>query len=72
MSCAPDWENPDNLHYTIFLFVLGFVFPMSVILFTSIRVTLTLKNNSSRANNAGVVTHAKRKEDRVRLNWKIS
>ena len=66
MSCAPDWESPDNLNYTIFLFVLGFIVPMLVILVTSIRVTLTLKNNSSRANNAGVVTHAKRKEDRVR------
>ena len=65
MSCAPDWESPDNLDYTIFLFVLGFIVPMVVILVTSIRVTLTLKNNSSKAHNAGVVSHAKRKEDKV-------
>ena len=65
MSCAPDWESPDNLDYTIFLFVLGFIIPMLVILVTSVRVTLTLRNNSSRAHNAGVVTQAKRKEDKV-------
>ena len=67
MSCAPDWESPDNLDYTIFLFVLGFILPMSVILVTSVRVRLTLKNNSSRADNLGVVSHAKRKEDKVRI-----
>ena len=67
MSCAPDWESPDNLDYTIFLFVLGFILPMSVILVTSVRVRLTLKNNSSRADNLGVVSHAKRKEDKVSI-----
>ena len=66
MSCAPEWESRENLDYTVFLFVLGFIAPMLVILVTSVRVTLTLKNNSSKAHNAGVVTHAKRKEDKVK------
>ena len=58
MSCAPDWESPDNLDYTIFLFVLGFIVPMVVILVTSIRVTLTLKNNSSKAHGKQRNSHS--------------
>ena len=66
MSCAPDWESRDSLGYTCYLFCIGFVLPMSVILVTSVRVTRTMKTNSCRAHDAGVLSQAKKKEDKVR------
>ena len=51
--------------YTCYLFLLGFVIPMLVILVTSLRVKSTMMEHSKRADKAGVVNKARKKEDKV-------
>ena len=47
MSCAPSWSRPDDAPYNIFLFSLGFVFPLSIIIVSSLSVIININNNIS-------------------------
>ena len=46
MGCAPTWKDPKDFNYNIFLFVVGFFFPLSIIIFTSINVLVIVHSVS--------------------------
>jgi hypothetical protein len=46
-SCAPDWESRDHTVYTIYWFLAGFLFPLSVILYTSGKTLFHLRHVST-------------------------
>ena len=44
--CAPDWESNNHVVYTIYWLCAGFLFPLVVILYSSIATILHLKDVS--------------------------
>ena len=46
-SCAPDWRRAEDIGYNIFLFTLGFFFPLAVIVITSTLVIVHLDRVSN-------------------------
>jgi hypothetical protein len=46
-SCGPDWTNPENFSYSIYLLVSAFVVPVIIIVSSSIILIVILYGVSS-------------------------
>ena len=46
MTCAPDWESNKHIYFTIYWLFTGFLIPLTVIIYTSYKTVLRLKEVS--------------------------
>ena len=46
MTCAPDWESNKHIYFTIYWLCTGFLIPLTVIIYTSYKTVLHLKEVS--------------------------
>ena len=46
LTCAPDWESNKHIYFTIYWLCTGFLIPLTVILYTSYKTVLHLKEVS--------------------------
>ena len=46
MTCAPDWESNKHIYFTIYWLFAGFFIPLTVIIYTSYKTVLRLKEVS--------------------------
>lgn len=52
-SCSPHWESKEHFYYILWMFALGFFFPLAIIVISSIltiRDLLRVRSNNSKSN----------------------
>ena len=64
MSCAPAWEEPPDFGYNITLFVLGFFFPLAIIITTGVKILFLIRKHLS-AMSSQLGESAKKKEEKL-------
>ena len=42
LSCAPDWESNRHFWYTVWWYIVGFLAPLAVIIWTSVKTIKTI------------------------------
>ena len=47
LSCGPNWPDPSNFSYGLFMFVFGFFIPVSIIVPSNIAVMTTMRRVSN-------------------------
>ena len=64
MSCAPAWEEPPDFGYNITLFVLGFFFPLAIIITSGVKILFLIRKHLS-AMSSQLGESAKKKEEKL-------
>ena len=65
MSCAPSWSDTQDTTYNIFLFSMGFFLPLIIIIFTSLSVIMTIKQNISTIISSDIRRAAMKRQYKV-------
>jgi len=65
MTCAPDWESNEHVAYTWYWLILGFLLPLVVIVYSSVKTVICLKKISNSSNSDPIKRMSKRRDTKV-------
>ena len=65
MSCAPAWQDQQDFGYNITLFVLGFFFPLAIIIITGVRILFLVRKHLAAMRQSQLGESAKKKEEKL-------